>query len=321
MGSSSVLAAQNGLPIPYHYMPVPLVTVPNPLRIPGPPPPDVPNPPQPAAYVNAFTPRVAPKPEGQQNQMPPNVAMGPYYPGPYGPDPRLMGYPPQLVAQGMPYPPMNPYTQGMPYPGMNPYMMPYMPSGQMAYGPGMMPQFSPMTPMGMQRPIAQVNYPSNYQGPMPPNPMIGSNMPPMPPMPPMPFQQPMMPMMPPMPPPQYANPAMDRPGMAVPETRAASITHMLGVLRDSISPAEREMVALNLAHEDWRGHPEIVQVLVTSARQDPAATVRASCVRSLAVQNINTEPVLATLKALKTDPDPRVRQEADQALTILAPSK
>jgi hypothetical protein len=166
-----------------------------------------------------------------------------------------------------------------------------------------------MTPLGMQRPIAQVNYPSNYQGPMPPNPMIGSNMPATP------YQQPML--LPPMPMPQYGNPAMDRPGMAPGGQSAGSITHLLGQLRDSISPAEREMAALNLTNQDWRSHPEIVQVLVTSARQDPAATVRAGCVHSLAQQNISTQPVLATMNALKNDPDPRVRQEVDQALDRL----
>jgi hypothetical protein len=184
----------------------------------------------------------------------------------------------------------------------------------MAYNPGMMPQAPPMaTPLGMQRPIAQVNYPSNYQGPMPPNPMIGSNMPPMPyqqPMqPPMPYQQPML---------QYGNPAMDRPGMAPAGQGAGSISHMLGTLRDSISPAERELAALNLCHQDWRSHPEIVQVLLSSARQDPAATVRAGCIHSLAMQNLHTEPVLTTLNALKGDPDPRVRQEAEQALIRLS---
>ena len=296
MGGGSVVAAQNGLPIPYYCMPVPVATVPNPLRLPGPPPPEVPAPPQPAAFVNAFSPgKIAPKPgEGQQNQMAPN-ALGPYNPGPYGPipDPRMMGYPPQPVAQGMPYP------------GMNPYLMPYMVPPQMANGPGMMPPMPSMTPMGMQRPIAQVNYPSNYQGPMPPNPMIGSNMPPMP------YPQPTMPM------PQTGNVAMDRPGLALVGQGAGSITHMLGLLRDSISPAERELAALNLANQDCRNHPEIVQALLTSARQDPAATVRAGCVHTLAVQNITSGPVLTALNALKSDPDPRVCQEVDQALARL----
>jgi len=299
MGAGSVVAAQNGLPIPYHYMPVPVVTVPNPLRLPGPPPPEVPAPPQPTAFVNAFSPgKIAPKPgEGQQNPMAAN-ALGPFNPGPYGPipDPCMMGYPPQPVAQGMPYP------------GMNPYLMPYMVPPQMANGPGMMPPMPSMTPMGMQRPIAQVNYPSNYQGPMPPNPMIGSNMPPMP----YPQSMPPTPAMP-----QAGNLAMDRAGTASAGQGTGSITHMLGTLRDSISPAERELTALNLANLDWRGHPEIVQALVTSARQDPAATVRAGCVHSLAVQNITAAPVLTALNALKNDPDPRVRQEADQALIRL----
>jgi hypothetical protein len=309
MGSGSVMAAQNGLPIPYHYMPVPLVTVPNPLRNPAPPPPNVPVPPQPTAFVNAFSPaRQPPKQgDGQQNPLPQNIGMGPF---PYGPlpDPRLMGYPPQMMAQGMPpYPVLNHY--------MMPYMaqpqvanMPYMAQPQVANGPGMMSPYPVITPMGMQRPIAQVNYPSNYQGPMPPNPVIGSNLPAM-------YPQPMM--LPAMHIQNYGNPAMDRPGMAPTGQGTGNVTHLLGLLRDSISPAEREMAALNLTNQDWRSHPEVVQGLVSSARQDPAATVRASCVRTLAVQNIATESVLTTLNALKNDPDPRVRQEVEQALVRL----
>jgi hypothetical protein len=60
-------------------------------------------------------------------------------------------------------------------------------------------------------------------------------------------------------------------------------------------------------------------VLTQAAREDPAATVRAACVRGLVKLNVHTEPVLATLRTLKSDQDARVRQEADAALVVLSP--
>ena len=57
--------------------------------------------------------------------------------------------------------------------------------------------------------------------------------------------------------------------------------------------------------------------LLTAAREDPAATVRASCVRCLAKMKANCPPALATLQSLKSDSDPRVQREVEQALSIL----
>ena len=62
----------------------------------------------------------------------------------------------------------------------------------------------------------------------------------------------------------------------------------------------------------------MVQALVTAAREDPAATVRAGCAYNLGRMRVATDPVLATLEQLKTDRDPRVRSDADHALARLS---
>jgi hypothetical protein len=93
-----------------------------------------------------------------------------------------------------------------------------------------------------------------------------------------------------------------------------NVAQMISVVRDSISPAQREWAILSVASMDLRRNPEIMEVVLTTARQDPAATVRAACVHVLARQELNLPPVVVAFQALKDDPDPRVRQEVEQAL-------
>ena len=70
---------------------------------------------------------------------------------------------------------------------------------------------------------------------------------------------------------------------------------------------------------DWRTNPQVVDALVTAAWKDVAATVRQACIHSLAIMGCNTMPVVNALQALRLDADPRVREEAEQALAALAP--
>src|SRR5262249_21478478 len=81
----------------------------------------------------------------------------------------------------------------------------------------------------------------------------------------------------------------------------SDVQQMLSTLNNSLYPEERERAASQLGSVDWRAQPQVVQVLVTAARKDSAATVRASCVRSLAKMHVNTAPVLDTLQALRGD--------------------
>jgi hypothetical protein len=104
----------------------------------------------------------------------------------------------------------------------------------------------------------------------------------------------------------------------LPQGQAASAMtcdQMLSMMRDSFYPSHREWAAESMAATvDWRANPKVVDALLTSARGDPAASVRAACVRCLVKMNVNTVPAVTTIQALKADPDPRVRQEVEKAM-------
>src|SRR5262249_55461019 len=89
--------------------------------------------------------------------------------------------------------------------------------------------------------------------------------------------------------------------------------YWLSVLHDSLYPSQREWAAETLTMFDCRVFPVILDTLVTAARVDPAATVRAACVRCLARMRVNRPDVVSTVADLKNDADPRVQQEANEA--------
>jgi hypothetical protein len=99
---------------------------------------------------------------------------------------------------------------------------------------------------------------------------------------------------------------------------AENIHQMEVTLRDSLYPSQREWAAESMAAVDWRTHPQVVQALTTAAKEDPAPTVRASCIRCLASMKVGTQPVIVVVRGLKNDSDQRVRQEAERASSILA---
>ena len=94
---------------------------------------------------------------------------------------------------------------------------------------------------------------------------------------------------------------------------SGTMAQLIGVLQNSPYPAQREWAATNLSTFDWRMYPHLTMVLIQAARQDSAPIVRAAAVYSLSRLNAQTEPVLSTLQTLRSDADPRVRQEAEQA--------
>ena len=150
-GSMSVVAANNGLPVP--YVPMPIVTIPPTTQSQGPPPPHIPQPRQTAMYVNAFTPPAPPKSTGGDNFTPeqlmhPAVLSGIYATNPYLSNPMLMQRDRQMYDQ-LPAPQQALMQQAY-----------YIQQQQMLMQP--------------QRPILPVGYPANYQGPQPPNPFAGS---------------------------------------------------------------------------------------------------------------------------------------------------
>jgi hypothetical protein len=102
-------------------------------------------------------------------------------------------------------------------------------------------------------------------------------------------------------------------------TNAQNTLHLLRIMKDSIYPSQREWAADQLADCDWKQNAPIVDALVTCAKEDPAATVRAGCVRCLSRMHVDTVPVVMAVQSLKADPDPRVRTEVVEALATLAP--
>ncbi len=91
------------------------------------------------------------------------------------------------------------------------------------------------------------------------------------------------------------------------------LTQLSSILRDSLYPSQREWAAESLASMDWHRQPQIVDLLVERAKQDPAPTVRAECVRSLGRIKADTPAAVEAIKALRSDSDDRVRQAADEA--------
>ncbi len=296
LGVQSVLAARNGVQGPVQYIPVPVATVPEPIRPPTPPEPNLPQPPNPTMYVNAFTPPLPP-----QGQNPGQNAMQPMLPPammPQGmmPQQAMMpqGMPQGMMPQGMA--PQGMAPQGMVPQGMMPQAMPQAPAGFVP------PQTAQLVPIGNGMPM-QVTYPASYTGPLPPNPV--------------PSQAPAAVQ------PAAFNPAINgnvpmnrqptQGAAAAAGGEAINLNQLISVLQESPYPAQREWAAANLATFDWRVYPHLPQVLVQAARQDAVPTVRAAAVYSLSRMNLQSEPVMSTLQALRGDADPRVRQEVEQA--------
>jgi len=113
------------------------------------------------------------------------------------------------------------------------------------------------------------------------------------------------------------NPAMDRRQAPVTAPANPELPQILRVMRESAYPAQREWAAYALATYEWRSQPGVVRALMQTAQQDPAATVRAASVYSLGRMNASSEPVVNLFYSLRSDNDPRVRQEVEQALARL----
>lgn len=294
LGAQSVLAARSGQHGPVAYVPVPLMTTPQPNTPPGPPPPQIPEAPQLNAYVNAFSPPAAPKPAVQQGASSVPTWM---QPNPMVMQQQMMQQ--QMMQQAMMQQQMM-QQQMMLAQGYrpSPYGQPQMPYGQ---------------PMPSQGPMS--NMARHYAGPMPPSPYAPSPMmaggyypasnPPM---------MPMNAMMPQAPAVQQVNYA---PAPAAQTSTTGQVEQLIKVMRESPYPAQREWAAQSLLSFEWRAHPQVVPALLSSASQDPAPSVRAGCVSCLGRMGAAVEPVFATLHGMRNDIDPRVRQEVEQAFARL----
>ena len=99
--------------------------------------------------------------------------------------------------------------------------------------------------------------------------------------------------------------------------RPTGVPQLLTTLKDSLYPSEREWAAEQLSEQNWQTQPQVVQHLIAGAKDDPAATVRAACVHALAQMKAGTNEVTALVQTLKSDRDPRVRHEAEEAMGAL----
>lgn len=115
--------------------------------------------------------------------------------------------------------------------------------------------------------------------------------------------------------------AMALMGQSAPAQAGPNVPQLSVVLKGSEFPSQRAWAAESLAAADWKSHPEVVATLLTAANQDPAGTVRAECVHSLARMKVNTPQVISAIQVLKGDVDSRVRNEAAQALMEMGVSQ
>jgi len=198
-------------------------------------------------------------------------------------------------AQYIPVPIMTaPPVTRMPQPPNPVRQQPVVPNDQFvnAFTPPQDPNQQPMPGWGMSpRPMMPTGYP---------NPMANGPMVPMGAMPPA-----MMPA-------GYRGPM----SMAVPVD--PTVQH-LAMLRNALYPSHREIAAMQLSAYSAQQYPQVVRALLTAAKVDPAATVRAACVSGLMKMQVCSPEMFALLHQLRSDADPRVHQEVERALTRLAP--
>lgn len=288
-GSQSVLAANNHAAGQMYYVPVPIMTMP-PVQTPVPYVPSRPIPQPAAAHVdvsNAFTTVMAPvrsapgEPSESVNAFIPSMG--------YNPSARGQGQPMQVAYAA----PMGP--NGANVPGMVP------PSASMPMNRGeMTARYAPtgqvIVPVDYTRAVPRGQYPAaptvaqaslNQHGAFPPEAAPG----------------------------MLAPQGIQANGMA-----PVNITNLLLMLKNALYPSSREWAADKLAAVDWHMNPAVVDALMQAAREDPAATVRAGCVRAIGKMNVNTITVADALQKLKNDADPVVRHEVEQALIKLGAS-
>jgi hypothetical protein len=308
LGAESV--AQAGNP---PCLPVSVVTLPPVQRMPAPPAPRVPQAPQPnqALLANAFSAPMSSGPPPTSSDLSGNAFSPPAAPASQTGAGAFAEGNANVAAHA---------GQGVFGPGyvrmaFGTYPPGYGPMGQQVYMPGYGPGGYPPVPFGgMAQPNQYAQMPPNGYGQTPPAGYYG------------PMNQAAMTASYRPPAPKYLQPGMASVAAAsAPAPQGPSgemdATRLLGMLRESLYPSEREWAADKLAVVDWRINGQVVQALILGAKEDPAATVRAGCVRSLARMNVNTVPVVAAVNSLKTDTDPRVQREVEHALARLAPSQ
>lgn len=91
---------------------------------------------------------------------------------------------------------------------------------------------------------------------------------------------------------------------------SAQIAQLKEMLTDALQPAHREIAAEGLCATSQGRSRNVRQLLLTSVQQDPAASVRLTCLRCLAKQNVMDEIFQTAMTSAQKDQDARVRNEA-----------
>jgi hypothetical protein len=101
---------------------------------------------------------------------------------------------------------------------------------------------------------------------------------------------------------------------AVPELTATDShsSQHLAELRGALQPSAREAAAEALAVGPQAADASVRGALLTAVREDPAPTVRASCVRCLVKQGIRDDVLTAAVSSAQQDADSRVRAEVEE---------
>jgi hypothetical protein len=264
------------------FVPVPIVTVPDYRRPPMPPPAHVPQPPEPN-HADIANAFTNPAAAPPQEAVP--VVANAFTPAPAPVDPTVMAHG-AFGPTGQAAPPAG----MMPPPGYGPRMPAQYPP------PGYYPMAREMAPPAPSAPVAPTSY-----APVPTPPVQGVHQ--------TSYQV------------ATANPAPPSAPALSSRPATGAPSEAMATLRDSIYPSQREWAAAALASCNWREQPEVLHAVLTAAREDPAASVRAACVRALAKMKAHTAPVLTALQGLKTDGDPRVLHEVEAALATLSAEK
>jgi hypothetical protein len=92
---------------------------------------------------------------------------------------------------------------------------------------------------------------------------------------------------------------------------------LVAILATSPSAEQREFAAHTLGAFDRWADQTVIHSLVTAARRDQVPQVRAASVRALGRMSNRSALVLSTVHAMRGDPDPLVRSEAERAYKVL----
>lgn len=104
-------------------------------------------------------------------------------------------------------------------------------------------------------------------------------------------------------------------------TEEQRIATLKATIKDALRPSEREDAIEKLAESARGRDADIRAFLLMTAKEDPAATVRLTAIRSLAKQGVKDQALMTVLVAAQEDGDSRVREEAEFALQRLSRMK